>query len=101
MKNIIEKAWEDRSLLEESNTQNIIQKVISQLDEGKLRVAKPTSIGWKVNEWVKKAVVLYFPIQKMETLEAGPLEFHDKDLIDQISATLILQSYLDYKKNIL
>ncbi len=78
MKNIIEKAWEDRSLLEESNTQNIIQKVISQLDEGKLRVAKPTSNGWKVNEWVKKAVVLYFPIQKMETLEAGPLEFHDK-----------------------
>jgi len=78
MKNIIEKAWENRSLLEESNTQNIIRKVVSQLDEGKLRVAEPTSIGWKVNEWVKKAVVLYFPIQKMETLEAGPLEFHDK-----------------------
>ena len=78
MKNIIEKAWENRSLLEESNTQNIIRKVIIQLDEGKLRVAEPTSMGWKVNEWVKKAVVLYFPIQKMETLEAGPLEFHDK-----------------------
>ena len=78
MKNIIEKAWENRSLLEESNTQNIIRKVVSHLDEGKLRVAEPTSIGWKVNEWVKKAVVLYFPIQKMETLEAGPLEFHDK-----------------------
>ncbi|MDA9680493.1 2,3,4,5-tetrahydropyridine-2,6-dicarboxylate N-succinyltransferase [Flavobacteriaceae bacterium] len=78
MKNIIEKAWENRSLLEESNTQNTIRKVVSHLDEGKLRVAEPTSIGWKVNEWVKKAVVLYFPIQKMETLEAGPLEFHDK-----------------------
>ena len=64
MKNIIEKAWENRSLLEESNTQNIIRKVISQLDEGKLRVSEPTSTGWKVNEWVKKAVVLYFPIQK-------------------------------------
>ena len=78
MKNIIEKAWENRSLLEESNTQNIIRKVVSQLDEGKLRVAEPTSIGWKVNEWVKKAVVLYFPIQKMETIEVGIFEYHDK-----------------------
>jgi 2,3,4,5-tetrahydropyridine-2-carboxylate N-succinyltransferase len=52
--------------------------VVKQLDEGKLRVAEPTADGWKVNEWIKKAVVLYFPIQKMETLEAGPLEFHDK-----------------------
>ncbi len=74
----IEKAWEIRDLLKEKGTQENIRKVISMLDEGKLRVAEPYSDGWKVNEWVKKAVVLYFPIQKMETIEAGPLEFHDK-----------------------
>ena len=78
MQNIIEKAWENRSLLDRSLTQDTIRDVVKQLDEGKLRVAEPTADGWKVNEWIKKAVVLYFPIQKMETLEAGPLEFHDK-----------------------
>jgi 2,3,4,5-tetrahydropyridine-2-carboxylate N-succinyltransferase len=78
MQKIIEAAWEDRSLLEQTETKDSIRKVISQLDSGKIRVAEPTASGWQVNEWVKKAVVLYFPIQKMETLEAGPLEFHDK-----------------------
>ena len=78
MKDIIESAWENRSLLEEEATQEAIRTVIRQLNEGTLRVAEPSEGGWKVNEWVKKAVVLYFPIQKMETLEAGPLEFHDK-----------------------
>ena len=78
MQNIIESTWNDRSLLEKPETQEAIRSVISQLDSGQLRVAEPTAEGWKVNEWVKKAVVLYFPIQKMETLEAGPLEFHDK-----------------------
>ena len=78
MQKIIEAAWEDRSLLEQAETQDSIRKVISQLDSGEIRVAEPTASGWQVNEWVKKAVVLYFPIQKMETLEAGPLEFHDK-----------------------
>ena len=78
MRDIIEAAWEDRSLLEQESTQNTIRQVIEQLDLGKLRVAEPTDNGWQVNEWVKKAVVLYFPIQKMETLHAGPMEFHDK-----------------------
>ncbi len=78
MKNIIEAAWENRSLLEKSETQETIRAVINKLDSGELRVASPTEQGWQVNEWVKKAVVLYFPIQKMETLEAGPMEFHDK-----------------------
>lgn len=78
MQHTIEAAWNDRSLLEQSETQETIREVISQLDLGQLRVAEPTKEGWKVNEWVKKAVVLYFPIQQMETLEAGPLEFHDK-----------------------
>lgn len=78
MQEIIEAAWENRSLLEQSKTQDTIRNVIAQLDKGKLRVAEPDGENWKVNEWIKKAVVLYFPIQKMETLEAGPLEFHDK-----------------------
>ena len=78
LQEIIEKAWIDRSLLVESYYIDAIRKVINLLDEGKLRCAKPTKNGWKVNEWVKKAVVLYFPIQKMEVLEAGIFEYHDK-----------------------
>ena len=74
----IENAWEDRSLLNDETTINSIKEVVSLLDSGKLRVAEPIEGGWQVNEWVKKAVVLYFPIQKMETIECGPLEFHDK-----------------------
>ena len=78
LRHSIENAWENRELLKDKSTKNDIRKVITLLDEGKLRVAEPTSNGWQVNEWVKKAVVLYFPIQKMVTLEVGPLEFHDK-----------------------
>ncbi len=74
----IEKAWEDRELLKESGTQTAIRRVIDLIDEGSLRCAEPSPGGWQINEWVKKAVVLYFPIQKMETLEAGIFEYHDK-----------------------
>jgi len=75
----IEDAWENRSLLETAETRAAIDSVIADLDTGKLRVAEPLSDGsWQVNEWVKKAVVLYFPIRKMETIEVGPFEFHDK-----------------------
>lgn len=75
---IIEQAWENRALLQEKNTTDTIRKIIDLLDEGVLRVAEPTNNEWQVNEWIKKAVVLYFPIQKMETLEAGIFEYHDK-----------------------
>lgn len=76
---IIEQAWQDRSLLQEKKTQEAVHHVMEQLDRGKLRVAQPTSTGdWQVNDWVKKAVVLYFPLQKMQTIEVGPFEFHDK-----------------------
>jgi 2,3,4,5-tetrahydropyridine-2-carboxylate N-succinyltransferase len=75
---IIEKAWEDRSLLNNPETQEVINAVIEKLDKGVLRVAQPSENGWIVNDWVKKAVILYFPIRKMETIELGPLEFHDK-----------------------
>jgi 2,3,4,5-tetrahydropyridine-2,6-dicarboxylate N-succinyltransferase len=78
LRNIIEQAWENRALLKEEKTTNAIRKVIDLLDKGELRVAEPTNNGWQVNEWVKKGVVLYFPIQTMETIEVGPFEFHDK-----------------------
>ncbi len=77
----IEQAWENRSLLSESKTQEAINRVIELLDKGTLRVAEPKGDGWQVNEWVKKAVVMYFPIRKMETIEVGPFEFHDKMLL--------------------
>jgi len=75
---IIENCWEDRALLADQNNQEAIRSVIEELDKGRLRVAEPDGADWKVNQWVKKAVVLYFPIQKMETIEVGPFEFHDK-----------------------
>jgi 2,3,4,5-tetrahydropyridine-2-carboxylate N-succinyltransferase len=78
IREIIELAWNNRDLLKDQNTIDTVRKVVDLLDEGALRVAEPTSEGWQVNEWVKKAVVLYFPIQKMETLEAGIFEYHDK-----------------------
>jgi 2,3,4,5-tetrahydropyridine-2-carboxylate N-succinyltransferase len=78
IREIIESAWNNRDLLKEQNTIDTIRKVVDLLDKGALRVAEPTTDGWQVNEWVKKAVVLYFPIQKMETLEAGIFEYHDK-----------------------
>lgn len=78
LQDIIENAWDNRELLKEKTTTKAIRAVIDLLDKGELRVAEPIATGWQVNEWVKKAVVLYFPIQKMETLEAGIFEYHDK-----------------------
>jgi len=75
---IIEKAWDNRELLKDSQVLATIKEVIEQLDKGQVRVAEPTANGWQVNEWVKKAVILYFPTQKMEVIETGPFEFHDK-----------------------
>ncbi len=75
---IIEQAWENRELLNDSKTQESICYIIEELDKGRLRVSDNKEGKWVVNEWIKKAVILYFPIQKMETLEAGPMEFHDK-----------------------
>ncbi|MEC9209120.1 MAG: 2,3,4,5-tetrahydropyridine-2,6-dicarboxylate N-succinyltransferase [Bacteroidota bacterium] len=77
-KQIIESAWKNRKLLQESKTLECINATIEAIDKGKLRIADPTKNGWQVNDWAKKAVILYFPICKMETIEMGPLEFHDK-----------------------
>lgn len=78
MRELIEKAWENRELLKDQATRQAIGEVIQQLDKGVLRVAEKSDSGWIVHDWIKKAVILYFPIQSMETLHAGPMEFHDK-----------------------
>lgn len=78
LKQIIEKTWDDRSLLQQADHQAAIREVVAKLDRGELRVAEPSGDHWQVNEWIKKAVILYFPIQQMETIEVGPFEFHDK-----------------------
>ena len=78
LRQIIEKAWDDRSQLQDKTVQSAIRSLIDRLDKGELRVAEPHSDGWQVNEWIKKGVILYFPIQQMEIHEVGIFEFHDK-----------------------
>ncbi len=78
LRNQIEAAWENRELLENETYTTAVKEVIRLLDNGELRVSEPSDNGWIVNEWVKKAVILFFPISKMETIELGPFEFHDK-----------------------
>lgn len=78
MKDIIEEIWSNRELLKDSKYIKIINDVISDLDSGKIRVAEKKDGKWVVNEWIKKAVILFFPISKMETIKVGPFEFHDK-----------------------
>ena len=78
LESTINEIWNDRSLLENREHSNAVEAVIEKIDSGELRCAEPSADGWLVNEWVKKAVVLYFPMRKMETTEIGPFEFHDK-----------------------
>ncbi len=78
LQGIIERAWADRELLKSEEIKAAVRLVVEKLDKGQLRVAEPQGDSWKVNEWIKKAVILYFPIQQMETIEVGPFEFHDK-----------------------
>jgi 2,3,4,5-tetrahydropyridine-2,6-dicarboxylate N-succinyltransferase len=78
LKELVEAAWENRELLKDKQTVLAIKSIVEDLDRGDIRVAEPTENGWVVNEWIKKAVILYFPLQKMQTVEVGPFEFHDK-----------------------
>ncbi|MDD3723618.1 MAG: 2,3,4,5-tetrahydropyridine-2,6-dicarboxylate N-succinyltransferase [Lutibacter sp.] len=78
LQNIINSAWDNRELLKHTETVEAVQKVISLLDAGQLRVAEKSNGNWRVNDWVKKAVIMYFPLQKMEKLESGIFEYHDK-----------------------
>lgn len=78
LQQMIDAAWDDRSLLQDKDVKIAIKTIIDDLDMGNKRVAEPVDGKWIVHEWIKKAVILYFPLQKMKTLEVGPFEFHDK-----------------------
>jgi len=78
IRSLIEAAWDERELLKNADTQQAIRLVIDLLDKGKLRVAENAGEGWITFEWIKKAVILYFPIQKLETIQVDPFEFYDK-----------------------
>ena len=78
LRKTIEEAWDNRELIRQESFREKIREVIELLDKGKIRVAEPAGGDWQVNEWVKKAVILYFPIQQMQVIEVGPFEFHDK-----------------------
>jgi len=78
LQELIQTAWGNRSLLQESTYSDAVKAVIEAVDKGKLRVAEPTGEGWKVNEWVKQAILMYFTIQPMETIDLAPFEFYDK-----------------------
>ena len=78
MKKIIENIWDNRELLNNSESQDAIKFAIKNLDEGKIRIAEKIKEKWIINDWIKKAVILYFPISKMKKSNAGPLEFYDK-----------------------
>jgi len=88
LKNKIEAAWADRSLLKDEAYSNAVREVIEEVDKGRLRVAEPKDNGWVVNEWVKQAILLYFAIQPMQTWELAPFEFHDKMLLKSNYAAL-------------
>lgn len=78
LKDQIERIYEDRALLSDASNVNAIRTVIEEIDKGRLRTAEPIDNGWQVNEWVKKAVLLYFGIQEMKTWDVPPFEFYDK-----------------------
>ncbi len=78
LKKLIEEAWEDRNLITFKEYRDAIEVVIQHLDQGELRVAEPVGNLWHVNDWIKKAVILYFPIREMKVIEVGPFVYHDK-----------------------
>ena len=80
-KQIIEQAWADRSMLADATVKATIREVVEAVDKGQLRTAEPLNVEnseWQVNEWVKKAIIMYFPIQEMRTMRSGELEWYDK-----------------------
>ena len=78
LEKLIENAWVDRALLNEKEVILAIKTVVDDLDIGRRRIAEPVAGIWQVNEWLKKAVILYFPLMKMQLIEVGPFQFHDK-----------------------
>jgi len=81
MQTIIQEAWNNRELLKQDSYKDAVKAVIEEVDKGRLRTAEPTADGWKVNEWVKQAILMYFGIQEMKTWDLAPFEFYDKMLL--------------------
>ena len=81
MQTIIQEAWNNRELLKQDSYKEAVKAVIEEVDKGRLRTAEPTADGWKVNEWVKQAILMYFAIQEMKTWDVEPFEFYDKMLL--------------------
>ena len=80
-KQIVEQAWADRSMLADAAVKATIREVVEAVDKGQLRTAEPLNAEtseWQVNEWVKKAIIMYFPSQEMRTMRSGELEWYDK-----------------------
>ncbi|MBC6426082.1 MAG: 2,3,4,5-tetrahydropyridine-2,6-dicarboxylate N-succinyltransferase [Ekhidna sp.] len=100
LKNLIEEAWEDRELVKDKHVAVAIKTVIEELDNGKRRIAEPDDDDWKVNEWLKKAVILYFPLMKMQLIEVGPFQFHDKIKLksgyDQLGVRVVPHAIVRY-----
>jgi 2,3,4,5-tetrahydropyridine-2-carboxylate N-succinyltransferase len=78
LQKMITEAWADRKLLKDANYEYAVRDVIEEVDKGRLRTAEPSGNDWKVNEWVKQAILMYFGIQQMETYTLPPFEFYDK-----------------------
>ena len=78
LQSIIEKAWDDRSLLAKNETKDAIREVVRLLDKGEIRIAEKLDGQWIVNEWLKKAVIMFFPINDMEVSKSGIFEYYDK-----------------------
>lgn len=88
LQKLIQEAWADRELLKQPLYSDAVKAVIEEVDKGRLRTAYPTETTWKVNEWVKQAILLYFSIQPMQTWTVEPFEFYDKMLLKKDYASL-------------
>jgi len=88
LQKLIQEAWADRELLKQPLYSDAVKAVIEEVDKGRLRTAYPTETSWKVNEWVKQAILLYFAIQPMQTWTVEPFEFYDKMLLKKDYASL-------------
>ncbi len=78
MREQIEAAFDDRELLKQEEYRQAVFDTIAALDSGKLRVAQKDAGEWNSNAWVMKAISLYFTVAEMQTIYAGPFEYHDK-----------------------
>jgi 2,3,4,5-tetrahydropyridine-2-carboxylate N-succinyltransferase len=75
---VVAAAAEGTRRLEEATVQDAVLSVLADLDTGRLRVAEKKDGAWRTHAWVKQAILLYFRLRRMETIEVGPFEYRDK-----------------------